>query len=299
MEISTNGTKLKVGVANRSGFPEFTRVERNSETNAVEATGFCIDIFKLVMESLPYEVPYEFFLNEYVDHQKGGDYSDISNMNNHSDPSYEKYDILVGDTTITANRSELLDFTFPYTESGVAVIVPIKANDSKNAWIFMKPLTPGLWLTAGTFFFFIGFVVWALEHHVNEEFQGPPLHQVGTVFWFSFSTIVFAHRERIVSNLTRFVVIVWMFVVLVLNSSYTASLASMLTVQQLQPTITDTHDLIEEGEYVGYQYGSFVTGLLRNMNFDTSKFRSYRTLEEYDDALSKGSRNGGVAAVVD
>ncbi|XP_047959745.1 glutamate receptor 2.7-like [Salvia hispanica] len=298
-EVSTNGNKLKVGVANRSGFPEFTRVERNSKTNAVEATGFCVDVFKQVMESLPYDVPYEFFLNEYTDHQKGGDYSDISNINNHSDPSYEKYDIVVGDFTITANRSELLDFTIPYTESGVAVIVPIKANDSKNAWIFMKPLTTGLWLTAGAFFFFTGFVVWALEHRVNEEFQGPPLHQVGTAFWFSFSTIVFAHRERLVSNLTRFVVIIWMFVMLVLNSSYTASLASMLTVQQLQPAITDIHDLIKEGEYVGYQNGSFVTGLLRNMNFDTSKFRSYQTLEEYDVALSKGSRNGGVAAVVD
>ncbi|XP_042049946.1 glutamate receptor 2.7-like [Salvia splendens] len=298
-EVSTNGNKLKVGVANRSGFPEFTRVERNSKTNALEATGFCVDVFKQVMESLPYDVPYEFFLNEYTDHQKGGDYSDISNINNHSDPSYETYDIVVGDFTITANRSELLDFTIPYTESGVAVIVPIKANDSKNAWIFMKPLTTGLWLTAGAFFFFTGFVVWALEHRVNEEFQGPPLHQVGTAFWFSFSTIVFAHRERLVSNLTRFVVIIWIFVMLVLNSSYTASLTSMLTVQQLQPTITDIQDLIKEGEYVGYQYGSFVTGLLRNMNFDTSKFRSYETLEEYDVALSKGSRNGGVAAVVD
>lgn len=90
-----------------------------------------------------------------------------------------------------------------------------------------------------------------------------------------------------------------MFVVLVLSSSYTASLTSMLTVQQLQPTITDVRDLIEGGEYVGYQYGSFVTGLLRKMNFDTSKLRGYRTLAEYDDALSKGSRNGGVAAIVD
>ncbi|KAL1539478.1 glutamate receptor 2.8-like [Salvia divinorum] len=35
------------------------------------------------------------------------------------------------------------------------------------------------------------------------------------------------------------------------------------------------------------------------MNFDTSKLRGYRTLAEYDGALSKGSRNGGVAAIVD
>ncbi|KAH6755666.1 glutamate receptor 2.7 [Perilla frutescens var. hirtella] len=206
---------------------------------------------------------------------------------------------VVGDVTITANRSEFFDFTFPFTESGVAAFVPIKNDEMKNAWIFMKPLTRGLWLTTGAFFFFTGFVVWVLEHHINEEIQGPPLQQVGIIFWFSFSTLVFAHREKITSNLTRFVVIVWVFVVLVLTSSYTASLTSMLTVQQLQPTVTHIYDLIKDGEYVGYQYGSFVAGLMRKYNFDSSMFRSYKTLEEYDEALSKGSRNGGVAAIVD
>ncbi|KAL1539479.1 glutamate receptor 2.7-like [Salvia divinorum] len=222
-EVSTNGTKLKVGVTNKSGFPEFTRVERDSETNAVEATGFCIDVFKQVMESLPYGVPYEFIPMDFLDHVSTGDYSDIT-----IPTSNVVCDAFAGDVTITANRSDLVDFTIPYTESGVA----------------------------GAFFFFTGFVVWALEHRTNEEFQGPPLQQVGTIFWFSLSTIFSAQRERIISNLTRFVVIVWMFVVLVLTSSYTASLTTMLTVQQLQPTITDVRDLIEAGEYVGYQYGS-------------------------------------------
>lgn len=101
------------------------------------------------------------------------------------------------------------------------------------------------------------------------------------------------------SNLSRFVVIVWVFVVLVLTSSYTASLTSMLTVQQLQPTVTDLFDLIKNGEYIGYQTGSFITELLKNKKFDASKFRNYNTLEEYDEALSKGSRNGGVGAIVD
>ncbi|XP_060217829.1 glutamate receptor 2.8-like [Lycium barbarum] len=87
--------------------------------------------------------------------------------------------------------------------------------------------------------------------------------------------------------------------VLVLTSSYTANLTSMLTVQQLQPTITDLNDLIRNGEYVGYQEGSFVKDVLKRMKFDSSKFRIYSTLEEYNDALSRGSKNGGVGAIVD
>lgn len=106
-----------------------------------------------------------------------------------------KYDVMVGDVTITAKRSEYLDFAFPYTESGVAAIVPIKDTERKNAWIFMKPLTMSLWLTVGAFFVFTGFVVWVLEHRVNKEFRGPPLQQVGMIFWFSFSTLVFAHSK--------------------------------------------------------------------------------------------------------
>lgn len=97
--------------------------------------------------------------------------------------------------TITAKRSEYADFTVPYTESGVVAIVPIRDNHRKNTWIFMKPLTTGLWLTIGSFFVFIGFVVWVLEHRVNEEFRGPPSQQVGMMFWFSFSTLVFAHSK--------------------------------------------------------------------------------------------------------
>lgn len=105
--------------------------------------------------------------------------------------------------------------------------------------------------------------------------------------------------EKITNNLTRFVVIVWVFVVLVLTSSYTANLTSMLTVEQLQPNINDISDLIKNGEYVGYQTGSFVSGFLVSKEIGISKQRNYTTLEEFDDALSKGSRNGGVAAIVD
>jgi glutamate receptor, ionotropic, plant len=101
------------------------------------------------------------------------------------------------------------------------------------------------------------------------------------------------------SNLSRFLVIIWVFVVLILTSSYTASLTSMLTVQQLQPTITDVNELLRRGDYIGYQDGSFVVALLKRLNFDTSKMRNYSTVDQYAEALAKGSANGGVAAIFD
>ena len=107
----------------------------------------------------------------------------------------QKFDVVVGDVTILANRSNFVDFTLPFIECGVAMIVSIEDNEKKNVWIFMKPLTMNLWLTIGSFFIFIGFVIWILEHRVNKEFRGPPRQQVGMIFWFSFSTLVFSHSK--------------------------------------------------------------------------------------------------------
>ena len=101
----------------------------------------------------------------------------------------------MGDITIRANRSLYIDFTLPYTESGVSMIVPIRDNNSKNPWVFLEPLTWELWLTTGCFFIFIGFVVWILEHRINNDFRGPMTYQIGTSFWFAFSTMVFAHSK--------------------------------------------------------------------------------------------------------
>lgn len=93
--------------------------------------------------------------------------------------------------------------------------------------------------------------------------------------------------------------IIWVFVVLILTSSYTASLTSMLTVQKLQPAVTDVRELQRRGDYIGYQEGTFIEPLLQKMGFDQGKMRSYSAVEQYADALSKGSANGGVTAIFD
>jgi glutamate receptor, ionotropic, plant len=105
----------------------------------------------------------------------------------------QKYDAVIGDITIRYNRTLYADFTPPYTESGISMIVPVKENINKNAWIFLKPLTFNLWLGSFGFFVYTGVVIWVMEHRINTEFRGPLSHQLGTIFYFSFSTLVFAH----------------------------------------------------------------------------------------------------------
>lgn len=101
------------------------------------------------------------------------------------------------------------------------------------------------------------------------------------------------------SNLARFVVIIWVFVVLILTQSYTASLTSMLTVQQLQPTVTDMKELLNNSSNVGYQQGSFALGMLQKRGFDESRLRVYNSPKELEELFTNKSSNGSIAAAFD
>ncbi|KAL3745668.1 hypothetical protein ACJRO7_014741 [Eucalyptus globulus] len=293
-EIPVNGKRLRILVPVKEGFNQFVKVTRDPSTNTSLVTGYCIDIFQAVIEKLPYAVPYDFFPFALPNGSSAGSYNDMIDQ-----VFYQNYDAVVGDTTIIANRSLYVDFTIAYTESGNALLVPYKDYKGKSAWVFLQPLTWDLWLATVCFFVFIALVVWILEHRVNEDFRGPAMHQVSTSFWFSFSTIVFAQTDRVFSNLARFVVIIWVFVVLILTQSYTASLSSLLVVQNSQPPVTDLNQLQKSGEKVGYQYGSFSYGILKQMNFDDSRLISFKSAEECDALLSNGSAKGGIAAAFD
>ena len=54
--------KLRVGipVRPRFGFTELVHFEHDPRANTTDVSGYCVDIFKVVMEALPYDVHYEF-----------------------------------------------------------------------------------------------------------------------------------------------------------------------------------------------------------------------------------------------
>nr|CAD1841028.1 unnamed protein product [Ananas comosus var. bracteatus] len=203
---------------------------------------------------LPYPVPCEFIL--FGDGSKNPNYNELVQK-----VADNYFDAAVGDIAIVTNRTRIVDFTQPYTESGLIIVASVKERNS-SAWAFMKPFTISMWCVTGIFFLFVGAVVWILEHRTNKEFRGSPKQQLVTIFWFSFSTMFFAHRENTVSTLGRFVLIIWLFVVLIINSSYTASLTSILTVQQLSSRIVGLDSLISSSDPIGYQVGSFAKNYL-------------------------------------
>ncbi|CAJ1971647.1 unnamed protein product [Sphenostylis stenocarpa] len=279
-----NGRKLRIGVPNRVSYRDI--VSQMNGTNAVQ--GYCIDIFLAAIKLLAYPVQYKFIL--FGDGKNNPNYYDLVNM-----ITSDGFDAVVGDIAIVTDRTKIVDFTQPYIESGLVVVAPVKKLKS-HAWAFLRPFTPVMWGVTAFFFLFVGAVVWILEHRSNDEFRGPPKEQIVTVLWFSFSTMFFAHRENTVSPLGRIVLIIWLFVVLIINSSYTASLTSILTVQQLSSPITGIDSLISSSERIGFQVGSFAANYLtEQLNIPKNRLVPLGSPEEYAVALERGT----VAAVVD
>lgn len=285
------GRPLVIGVPNRVGYKEFVESSVDSN-NRTAFRGFCIDVFQQALSNLPYAVSYYF----------------TSFGDGNSTPSYDalvdeiaekKFDAVVGDVTITTKRSMSVDFTQPFTTSGLVVVVPVKQSNANYAWAFLRPFTPLMWLTTGAFFFFTGLVVWFLEHKKNRDFRGRPKKQVVTTLWFVFMTLFFSQNERVNSTLGRAVLVIWLFVVLIIISSYTASLTSFLTVQQLLPTIQGISSLVSSNVPIGYQTGSFVRDYLLQLNVAPDRLVALNTLDEYTAALTKGAGRGGVGAIVD
>ncbi|KAF0901996.1 hypothetical protein E2562_011824 [Oryza meyeriana var. granulata] len=274
--------KLKIAVPLKHGFKAFVNVSDQG------VTGYCIDVFEAAVKKLPHHLTYEFVVFN-------GSYDQLVQS-----VSSGINDAAVGDITITADRASHVEFTMPYTESGVSMLV-LAENESESTieWVFLKPLTKELWFATVIFFLFTALVIWMIERPRNMEYQGSSTRQFSTALYFSFSTLTFSHGQIIKSPLSKIVVVIWCFVVLVLVQSYTASLSSILTAKRFQPSVTDLDQLLFNGDYVGYQEGSFVHSFLIKQGFSERTLRSYGKKQDYAEALRNGSKNGGVSAIVD
>ncbi|KAK9154549.1 hypothetical protein Sjap_002029 [Stephania japonica] len=262
---------LKIGIPGRTAFEMFVKVEEGKKP-----TGLCIDVFDKAVKLLGYD------LESYGFEAYNGSYDDLVNQ-----VYSKKYDAVVGDITVLANRSNYVDFAMPYVESGLLMIVPIKPEGSHKALLFIKPFTWKMWLATGAIFTYTMFVVWFLEHRSNPEFRGPWRNQLGTTLWFTFSSLFFAHRERVGSNFSRIVILVWLFVVFVVTSSYTASLTSMLTVEQLEPNI---ESLKRSNSKIGCDGDSFVLKYLENVQgFDKKNIINVKNEYDYPDQFKSGN----------
>ncbi|PON77900.1 Ionotropic glutamate receptor [Parasponia andersonii] len=257
---------LRIGVPGDTQFKKFVTVDESRKYSNEGYDGFCIQIFRSVLQHLNYSLPYQFVAYN-------GSYDELV------DAVYNKtYDAAVGDVTILSERSNKVEFTQPYAESGLSMIIPIKSRES--TWMFIKPFTWEVWLVTVALLAYTMFIVWFLEHGTNTEFGDTEKDQIGTAFSFTFSSLFFAQREAVQSDNTRVAVTIWLSVVFILTASYTANLSSMLTVKQLEQDI-DIEWIRRTNQKVGCDGDSFVKEYLASV-LDFNPDNIYSVPEEYD-----------------
>lgn len=165
-------------------------------------------------------------------------------------PSLEQgqLDVVVGALTMTAEREARFDFTHPFYRTGLAIGVPRGGDGS--GWAAVKGLLSwqfvSLVLGLAALMLVVGGLVWLFERrHNQEQFGGTPVQGLGSSFWWAAVTMTtVGYGDKAPATLGgRLIGLVWMFAGLIMVSTFTAAVASALTVGNLQGGIQGPDDL--------------------------------------------------------
>ncbi|KAF8029456.1 hypothetical protein BT93_E1998 [Corymbia citriodora subsp. variegata] len=268
--------RLMIGVPGKTSFDRFVKEEVDSSTGELKHVGFCIDVFEKAVSLFPEGLKYDFRSHR-------GTYEDLVKK-----AADKTYDAAVGDITILASRSKDVEFTQPFMRSYLTVIVPAKP-DTDRALTFMEPFTATMLVASGGLLIYITLVVWYLEHPINPEFGGPWTNQLSTALWFTFSSLFFAHKEKVHHKFTRIMLVIWFFVALILTQSYTASLTSMLTVGKLKPILPTIERLRTSKARVGLPPNAIIDDYMTNtLNFSKEVIVPIKNTSSYGDEFRSG-----------
>ncbi|KAF9678496.1 hypothetical protein SADUNF_Sadunf07G0041000 [Salix dunnii] len=270
-------TQLRIAVPATSMFNQFVKVSHDENQNVTLITGFSINVFEAVVKCLQYPLLYDMVPFH-------GSYDDMVTA-----VSEKIYDAAVGDIVITANRHQLIEFSQPYVQSGLVTVVVMKSDKSHQSLMFLRPFTKKMWILMAAMTVYTGFVVWVIEHEKNEEFRGSPARQMGTILWFSFSTIVFSQRESLRSQWSRLLLLPWFFLILIVTSTYTANLTSMLQAPPSTPSEIDITLLRNTNAAIGYDGNSFTLWYLEKvLSFKAENIKRIASIDDFENSLSSG-----------
>jgi ABC-type amino acid transport substrate-binding protein len=163
----------------------------------------------------------------------------------------KRADIGVGAISVTSKREEVIDFSQPFYESGLQILVN-GGGGSYASQIFglilnlLNPKLIGAFLLLLFTMLVISHLVWRYEHKVNSD-QWPEDYKAGLweSFWWTISTLLVggADNKGPVGVGGRIIAIVWMLLSIVLVSLLTASFTTTLTVNSLKGDINGPGDL--------------------------------------------------------
>lgn len=223
-------------------------------------------------------------------------------------------DVAIAAITMTPEGENSVDFSLPYFDSGLQIMVRAKSESTLITSLQTIP-----WLAIGQLLgitvvivFVLANVVWLLERRRDAAFQKPYWRAIGEGLWVTMLIIATGeHGERDAAGVWKRVLVPLMWLIgVVLIAQLTATVTSSQTVARLESTIRGPDDL--PGKTIGSVPGSVAGDYLkqRGLPFDTvtSADEGIRMLMQGDvqaivfDAPTlqywAGRRGNGVLAVV-
>ncbi|KAL5712852.1 hypothetical protein ACHQM5_014978 [Ranunculus cassubicifolius] len=312
--LPTSEYPLKIGVPYNPESYVWINVVNNSGGKPI-VNGFCIEVFQAILNYLPYYLTYEYIsydgtYDSLVNHvfEKVRIITTISPVSfdfisalvvfiffysrtlrfmfGHGE---QRFDAVVGDTAIIAARSKHVEFSQPWSDSGIQMVVSRKSVGSGKAWLFFKPYSTWMWVLTAGVAVYTGLIVWLMEGTHHSEFNDSAWNKVGAPIWLGFTSFFSLHGDRLHNNLTRVVMAVWFFVAIIIVQSYTASLSSILTVPHYDTRTVTVDSLRMSNAKVGCDRRSFVVDYLHNvLNFSSENIIGYDSKDEYAQALISG-----------
>ena len=220
-------------------------------------SGLMVDLLSLIRNKLSFN--YELYL---VPDGKYGAIDDSTGSWNGmiGEVLYGHADMALGSITINAQRSQVVDFTSPYGEVGIGMMIA-NGNNARPliTMEFLEPFGTSLWLAIVTTILTILVALWILDRKTGEYYsksKNPFLEREKKYFKrrqrvtllesMSYTWSTFVHVPagsgcpRSVSS--RFVAIFFAFAVIILSSTYTANLAANKVKDEAEPPITGIRD---------------------------------------------------------
>ncbi|XP_076373247.1 putative glutamate receptor [Tachypleus tridentatus] len=203
--------------------------------------------------------------------------------------------IAAGSLTITRDREDAVDFTFPFYEEPTKILLPQPEEESK-LWAVAKPFHWQVWLATVVALFFISAIIHFLNYQAV-QLQIKP--QDGSTyefrwwyrqFWYLFGAIVQQGGYTThLFNGTKLVIACWWLFAIVLFHTYNGALVAFLSVPKRMKTIDSLAELVEQNKV---QWTFLKNSAHQDLFSKTSNNVVYRKIGEEVKTLVASSEDG-------
>ncbi|CAF2589145.1 unnamed protein product [Rotaria sp. Silwood2] len=155
------------------------------------------------------------------------------------------YDIVIGDVTENSIRRELVTFSYPIFDNSLRIVMRKTPDIIIDLQSFLKSFSRNLWLLVLFAVIYAGLLICLIERNNNETLRNrSKLSQLTMSIWYSFGNLVgYGVDFHVNTAAGRLVTASLYMLILILVATFTANLASNLTILKSKNIISGIDDI--------------------------------------------------------